>query len=324
MKDLDKNILVSIIVITYNSSKFIVETLESIRNQDYNNIELIISDDASTDLTVNICKEWLYKNKNLFSKMTIIGSPKNLGISVNCNRGFNLASGSWIKYIAGDDILHFQCIRNFIDYLLIEPSAKIVESATQYFNNSFEEKNFTKIHNLNQEFFFKDFMSSEMQYEMLLRKNFLHAPSVFLNRKVIEKVGKFDEDFKYIEDYPIWLKLTKLGIRIHFMNKVTVFYRLHVDSIFSGINEQKLFNNFYLKKRDFELKYIYPNISKLEKIFRNWEYYRFKTLDQLRLNNKNTFSRAINYITFKLSPYYFYNKLILKRLEKKYLKNAKT
>ena len=64
--------LVSVIVITYNSSKFVLETLESIYNQTYSNIELIISDDCSSDETINICQNWLYKNKNRFKNIELI------------------------------------------------------------------------------------------------------------------------------------------------------------------------------------------------------------------------------------------------------------
>lgn len=54
-----KNPLVSVIVITYNSSKYVLETLNSVAAQTYDNIELIISDDCSVDNTVEICRNWL-------------------------------------------------------------------------------------------------------------------------------------------------------------------------------------------------------------------------------------------------------------------------
>ena len=59
-----KKPLVSIIVITYNSAKYVLETLESAKNQTYQNIELIISDDCSIDNTVDICTRWLNENKD--------------------------------------------------------------------------------------------------------------------------------------------------------------------------------------------------------------------------------------------------------------------
>ena len=79
--------LISIIAITYNSAKYIVELLESAKAQTYSNIELIISDDCSTDDTVAVCNSWIVKNTTLFNKLTLITAEKNTGIAPNVNRG---------------------------------------------------------------------------------------------------------------------------------------------------------------------------------------------------------------------------------------------
>lgn len=55
--------LVSVSVITYNSAKTVLETLESIKAQTYQNLELIVSDDCSTDNTVELCRNWIEQNK---------------------------------------------------------------------------------------------------------------------------------------------------------------------------------------------------------------------------------------------------------------------
>ncbi len=60
------NKLVSVLVITYNSEKYVIETLNSIKNQTYNNLELIISDDNSQDNTINLCEHWVNENKSFF------------------------------------------------------------------------------------------------------------------------------------------------------------------------------------------------------------------------------------------------------------------
>ena len=67
-----KNPLVSVILVTYNSAKFVTETLESIKEQSYDNIELIITDDCSFDGTVEVCNNWIEKNKTRFVKTNII------------------------------------------------------------------------------------------------------------------------------------------------------------------------------------------------------------------------------------------------------------
>ena len=70
-----KEPLVSILVVTYNSSEYIIETLNSCYSQEYKNIELIISDDKSSDNTVEICEEWLTLNASRFYNTCLLVSP---------------------------------------------------------------------------------------------------------------------------------------------------------------------------------------------------------------------------------------------------------
>ncbi|MBH2024900.1 MAG: glycosyltransferase, partial [Flavobacteriales bacterium] len=83
----NRNPLVSVVVITYNSSKYVMETLESVKAQTYENIELIISDDGSTDHTIEMCRVWLAQNNNRFPKTKLLTVEENTGIPANCNRG---------------------------------------------------------------------------------------------------------------------------------------------------------------------------------------------------------------------------------------------
>ena len=113
--------LVSVIVITYNSSNYVLETLESAKAQTYKNIELIISDDGSTDTTVGICKNWINQNKERFVAVKCITTGNNTGIAPNCNRGLKEAKGEWLKFIAGDDILMDSCIERNMDFVQNSP-----------------------------------------------------------------------------------------------------------------------------------------------------------------------------------------------------------
>ena len=109
-----KNTLVSVGIITYNSEKTILETLNSAYNQTYKNIELIISDDFSQDNTVNICKEWISEHSSRFVNCFVVTSTQNTGTSANCNRLINYCSGEYLKILAGDDIFTSTCIEDNI------------------------------------------------------------------------------------------------------------------------------------------------------------------------------------------------------------------
>ena len=102
------DIPVSVVVITNNSVKCIIDTLESVKEQTYKNIELIVSDDGSTDETLTLVKEWLDINEGRFTHNSIVESEINTGITKNCNRGTKVAIGKYIKLIAGDDLFHLK------------------------------------------------------------------------------------------------------------------------------------------------------------------------------------------------------------------------
>jgi len=89
--------LVSILITTYNSEKYIKECLESILNQTYKNLEIIIIDDCSKDNTLNILKE--YKD----NRIKIYSNKHNLGISKNLNKGLNKCNGEYIAIMDSDD-----------------------------------------------------------------------------------------------------------------------------------------------------------------------------------------------------------------------------
>lgn len=72
MNSMETDLLVSICVLTYNSSEYIIETLDSIKNQNYQNIELIISDDCSFDNTVILCTQWINLNRDRFVRVELI------------------------------------------------------------------------------------------------------------------------------------------------------------------------------------------------------------------------------------------------------------
>lgn len=110
--------LVSVVVITYNSSKYILECLDSIYNQTYQNIELIITDDCSKDNTVEVCKKWLEQFSDRFIQTKQITTTINTGTSANCNRGISETMGKWYKIIAGDDRLLKNCIEDNIHYVV--------------------------------------------------------------------------------------------------------------------------------------------------------------------------------------------------------------
>lgn len=237
--------LVSIVIITYNSSKYVLETLESAKAQTYQNIELIITDDCSTDNTVELCKEWIIKNGSRFVRSEVITIPKNTGISANCNRGLAVAHGEWIKYIAGDDILLATCIELYSEYVLNKPDISFLFSDLEFISERSEVIVPPSWYSISHD---KFLLTPEQQYkELVVNGNFVLAPTSFINRVDLVKLNGFDERIPNEEDYSLWIKATKSNIKLHYLAVKTVKYRINENGITNSnsfIFKQSRYRNF--------------------------------------------------------------------------------
>lgn len=245
--------LVSVPVITYNSSKFVLETLESIKAQTYQNIELIISDDCSTDNTVELCQEWVEQNKVRFVRTQIITSELNTGVSANLNRAEAACQGEWVKGIAGDDLLMPDCIEQYISYVQLYPNTTYLFGRVETFGGN-EESNRHFMENV------FDFTFFDLDIDVQLRRliygeNCIPASTLFYNRNFSIDNGIInDERIPLLEDWPKWIRLLELGVRFKFLDKKVVKYRLHKNSL----STNKFSINYYQSVLLFELYYRYP------------------------------------------------------------------
>lgn len=253
--------LVSVIVVTYNSADFIVETLESVKNQTWDEIELIISDDFSKDKTVEVCKEWLEKNQYRFKKTGVITTEKNTGVPANVNRGIAMSTGEWLSLLAGDDTLKSNCIELNMEWIKSNPEVSVLFSSVDVYANNFEPVSYIETipgDPFNPGSIMAPGRNAESQYKMLLVSDRIHyTPSLFINRNALIKVGGMDERFRIIEDHPLWLNLTKNGYQLFFMNKATVNYRRHVQALNYNA-ATNLINPNYFRLEEFRKAYTYP------------------------------------------------------------------
>ena len=241
--------LVSVAVITYNSSKTVLETLDSIANQTYQNMELIVSDDCSPDNTVEICREWIEAHKERFARTELLTVEKNTGVSANMNRAESICRGEWVKPIAGDDLLLPECVEIYVDYVKEHPDAVYVFAKVETFGGDSVRR--VEIDNMFNYDFFN--WSIEQQFDFLtLERNCIPASTAFFNRERIIKLGvKNDERIPLLEDWPKWIALLKKGVRFCFIDIVTVKYRVGE----SAISTRKSLSVEY--KKSLALRYIY-------------------------------------------------------------------
>ncbi|AYH15263.1 glycosyltransferase family 2 protein [Pectobacterium parmentieri] len=222
-------ISISIAVITFNSEKTIIETLNSILNQTYGskNIELIVSDDASKDSTREIVGHWLSTNSIFFKNTVFISNEKNTGISKNCNAAWKMVNSEWVKTIAGDDILLPDCIAlNAEEAAIVEENVAVIFSLMKSFStNSQNEKLVGDIYPPKYQI---DILSKniDLQFKYLQKGDLAVAPTSFIRVSSLKKANYADERFHLIEDLPLWFRFSEMKMKLHFMPSLTVMYRV--------------------------------------------------------------------------------------------------
>lgn len=220
--------LVSVVVITYNSERYILEGLKSIEGQTYDNIELIISDDCSTDNTVEICKEWINNNCNKIKRIQLIEAAQNTGVAGNLNRGIMASKGDWIKTLSGDDQFLPNTIKDYVEYInnvrcdIVFGRSLIVgdeESITEYYDKLYNHYIYPKLkRGINQK-------------RENLKSLLITSPGLFYSRKLYDKIGGYDERYQFCEEDPFLFKVYSHGYNIEFLDKIVYKYLVRPDSL---------------------------------------------------------------------------------------------
>lgn len=196
--------LVSVCIPSYNSARHIREAIQSVLDQDYSNIELIIVDDASSDSSREVIEESILKNTYpVIYKVNLA----NLGLAGNWNKALSLASGKYIKVLPCDDKLHAHCISKQVDILERHDNAVLAFSSRRLIDENGREK-FSI--NLLREGIIRS--KTLAVFSVLLGTNPVGEPGAVLFRsEVANRIGKFDDSLPYVIDVDYWLRLLEHG-----------------------------------------------------------------------------------------------------------------
>ncbi len=208
--------LVSVIIPVYNTEKYIQETIESVLNQTYKNIEIIAVNDGSTDQSLEI----LEKLKNKALNKIIIHNQKNQGQTKSRNNGVELANGKFLLFLDSDDKIDPTYIEKCVSLLNQKKTIDLVYTKTCFFDQKQGEWNLGKFET-------KRFLKENCipVTAMIRRENFLN-------------LGKFDEKLTFFEDWELWIRLVKNGGEIYQIPENLFFYRKRK-------TENSLSNNAY-------------------------------------------------------------------------------
>lgn len=222
-----KQPLLSVIVVNYNFQQYVLETLESIRQQSYGDFERIFIDDCSTDDSVAIAKRWMAE-QNVPWK--VIVNEKNMGVCATLNKAFNLASGKYISATAGDDIFMPDKLKIQLEHMESAPPDVCAVYSNAYIINERGtqlDKNFIERRNV------KGYPSGKI-FDTLLVDNFIPAMSVLLRKDCFDDIGGFDEQLVY-EDYDMWLRLAS-KYKFLYSDYISVQYRVKEKSLSTSID----------------------------------------------------------------------------------------
>lgn len=187
---INSGVKVTIITPTYNRSDLIEETIISVLNQSYKNLEYIVIDDGSTDNTRDIVHKYKDKLKYIYKE--------NKGQAAALNYGFEIAKGEYIGYLSSDDLLHVDAIKELVQAL--DESKEFVLTYCDW-----------SLINQNSKFIRK--MTGIDYSEKYLYENLECAvgPGSLFRKEVLEKIGGWDTNLRQIPDFEFFLRLAKLG-----------------------------------------------------------------------------------------------------------------
>jgi len=209
------NLKVSILIPLYNSEEYIAETIDSCLNQTYENIEIIIVDDGSTDSGLNIARQYEKKYTNIK-----VESQKNSGAPVARNRAFELSTGDYIQYIDADDLFHPDKIRLQMEVLKTADDRTIVFGRQGRFQKSIENviwKDLSVNKNYNDP---KQFLLD------LWESGRAVIPHLWLSpRELIEESGGWDEDLAKNQDGEFFARVVFGANKVLFIEESIGYYR---------------------------------------------------------------------------------------------------
>lgn len=249
-------VLVSIVMPAYNCEKYIVDAINSVLAQTYQNWELLVLDDGSKDNTLQIINEFGKKD----SRVRPLQNEKNMGVSATRNKGIDLATGDWIAFLDSDDLWEPSKLEKQLKVANVQ-SAEFLFTGSSYINEEGE--------------LFKGIFEvpERVTYKKLRKHNVISCSSVLVKKKYFKNIKMEKDDIH--EDYAVWLRILKLGVTAYGLNEPLLVYRISKNSK-SG-NKLKTVKMTYKVFRFiginpigatyFMLRHIFASVGKYRRIF---------------------------------------------------------
>jgi len=247
----------SIIMSTYNRKNCIKDAIDSIFNQTYQNFELIIVDDGSTDGTEEYIKE-IYKKEIEQEKIKYIKISENMGASYARNEGLKIAKNEWIGYLDTDNKMYQEFLETYAKYISENPEYKIFYAKIKHRNSGI-------------------IIGHEFSRLELLKNNYIDNNVIVNNKSLFEELGGYREKINRLIDHDLVLRYTH-KYKPYFIDKVLIDY-------YDGNDFQRITNSNPDNKNFKDIIIDYYNNIPEEKFIE--EYFKdFQELDNFKNQEK--------------------------------------
>jgi glycosyltransferase involved in cell wall biosynthesis len=251
--------LISVIVPTYNRDFLLQRAVKSVIHQSYNNLEIIIVDDASIDNTEKIIR----KLRNEDNRVRYIKIKTNQGAATARNIGIKKSNGDFIAFQDSDDIWIHDKLEKQMNFFEKNPSIKMVYTRVV----SFGKKTIKLVPSNRKK------NTAGKLFSELLKSNFIDLPSVMIRKEILIKYP-FDPKLQRLQEWDMWLRISP-SINIGYINEVLLI---------SNFSENSISNNSDLipksvdiikkrlkaKHQNYKLRFFYFNISRLYLFNQKW------------------------------------------------------
>lgn len=282
--------LVSIVLPIYNGEKYMRQSIDSILSQTYQNWELLIVDDGSTDQTANIALEYTKKD----SRIHYHKNPQNMRLPRTLNRGFSLAQGDYLTWTSDDNYYYPTAIETMLRALQ-DNEKHFAFASCDVINETGENVEVITVH--------------EGSKKMLLGSNSVGACFLY-SREVYENTGEYDPEMTLVEDFDYWQRICMRYEPICISEKLYA-YRWHDGALTSTMRKEtfnRTLEKMLLKNR--------PSFGKLDI---DQKYYFYEGLNRCRVNlgeKENPYSRKYRFYAF----FYFLRHRVPAKLKREFTK----
>lgn len=225
--------LITIITLIYNTGKYVTEGLETVKKQEYKNIQHLIIDDCSSDNSVEIVSKWISDNNY---NCQFIKHNKNLGISKSLNEALKNSKGEFITFIHDDLFLIGKLKRQVLIFENLSDDFGIV-----YSDVHLRDKDGNWFNTLLNQYRSLQKGPEGNIFEELFLGNFIHGSGALIRKQCFDEIGYFNESL-IVEDIDMYLRIA-LKYKFKFDDKISAEYRVHDKSLLQTLGIRGLEQN---------------------------------------------------------------------------------